>query len=278
MVVRPTKLIACASVGWSISSLPRAVFIPDCLAHLMESAKFFAPTLTLCLMPAAPTHFVFVDFENVPEADLRLVAGKPVHVTLLIGKNQAKLDFSLVEQIHQLAAQVELVKLGGSGRNALDMTLAYYLGRAAERRPDAQFFIVSKDKDFEPMLAHIVEREIKAVRCDSFAVLPFLPKSKKSTPAKVPKSVPSVKAEPLTSTAALDERFEKLVKRLSNNLAPRPKKQSRLLAHINTAYGGKLAEVEQRRKLAELVDRGVLSIDGADKVTYSPSQLSQGGE
>lgn len=227
-------------------------------------------------MPAAPTHFVFVDFENVPEADLRLVAGKPVHVTLLIGKNQAKLDFSLVEQIHQFATQVELVKLGGSGRNALDMTLAYYLGRAVERRPDAQFFIVSKDKDFEPMLAHIVERKIKAVRCDSFAVLPFLPKAKKSTPAKMPKSTPHppVKVESLPSAAALDERFEKLVNRLRNNLAPRPKKQSRLLSHINTAYGGKLAEGEQRRKLAELVDRGVLSIDGADKVTYSPNQLN----
>jgi len=76
---------------------------------------------------------VFVDFENVPEVDLGLVEGKPVHVTILIGKNQKKIDLPLVQQIRRLAAQVELVEVGASGRNALDLTLAYYLGQAVLR-------------------------------------------------------------------------------------------------------------------------------------------------
>ncbi|MES1168419.1 MAG: hypothetical protein ABUL61_04545, partial [Oleiharenicola lentus] len=66
------------------------------------------------------TYFVFVDFENVPTADLGLVEGKPVHVTFLIGKKQTWLDLTLVKQIHRLATQVELVEVGASGHNALD--------------------------------------------------------------------------------------------------------------------------------------------------------------
>jgi len=61
--------------------------------------------------------------------------GKSVHVTLLIGKKQTKLDLALVQQMRRVPDQVELVEVGASGHNALDLTLAYYLGRAAERSP-----------------------------------------------------------------------------------------------------------------------------------------------
>jgi len=69
----------------------------------------------------------------------------------------------LVEQIQQFASQVKLVKVGGSGHNALDLTLACYLGRAIERAPSARFAIVSKDKDFTPMIIHLVDHNVKAV-------------------------------------------------------------------------------------------------------------------
>ena len=222
-------------------------------------------------MPSVFAHFVFVDFENVPTVDLGVVAGKPVHVTLLIGKNQGKVAFALVEQIHQLAAQVELVKIGASGHNALDLTLAFYLGQAIQRVPAAQFHIVSKDKDFEPMIAHLTSKGHAVGRCDSFAGLPFLPKPKKPSPVKgAPplKASPSVKtAGPISATAG-EERLEKLSARLKNNSAPRPKNKARLLAHINTAFGGKLDEGGQNQLLAELIQRGVLTLDAKDKVTY----------
>jgi len=219
----------------------------------------------------ATTHFVFVDFENVQEIDLRLIARKPAHVTLLIGKNQTKLDFALVDQIHRLCAQVELVKLESSGRNALDLTLAFYLGRSAQRNPGAQFCVVSKDKDFEPMIAHLAGQSVAVVRCDSFGALPFLPKTKKSSAAKgggpgkagtLAKSVTEIAA------SAPDERLAKLINRLRNDLAPRPKKNSSLLAHINTAFGGKLSEPEQQQKLNELIKQKVLSIAASGKVSY----------
>lgn len=225
---------------------------------------------------AGIAHFVFVDFENVPDVDLGGVEGKPVHVTLLIGKNQGKIDFALVDQIHRLSAQVELVKVGASGRNALDLTLACYLGQEVQQNPGAEFYIVSKDRDFEPMIDHLRGKNIKVTRHDSFATLPFLPKPKKHSPVKVAAPVKTSapgKAVASVQATSGDERFEKLVTRLKNNSAPRPKKKSSLLAHINTVFGGKLNEMEQNQKLAELVRRGVLSIDAKDKVTYAAVPL-----
>lgn len=217
------------------------------------------------------THFVFVDFENVPEVELGLVEGRPVRVTRLIGKNQTRLELGLVQQIHRLAAQVELVEVGASGRNALDLTLACHLGQAIERDRAAGFHIVSRDKDFEAMIGHLQRQGIKLTRQESFAALPFLPKPRKSAPMKA--AVPAkagvpVKTPDSAQAAPANERFEKLAARLENNSAPRPKKKSSLLAHINTVFGGKLAEREQERQLDELIRRGFLTLDAKDRVTY----------
>ncbi len=222
----------------------------------------------------AITHFVFVDFENVPTVDLGLVEGKLVHVTLLIGKKQMWLDPPLVQQIHRLAAQVELVEVGASGHNALDLTLAYYLGRAIQRSAGAQFCIVSKDKDFEPMIGHLCGKGIKVTRHDSFAALPFLPKPRKPSPVKA--VAPAKMSAPLKTTAPVqvvgtDVRLEKLIARLKTIVNQRPKKRDRLLAYINTVFGGKLSEPEQNAKLAELIQRRVLFIDEKDRVTYGPA-------
>lgn len=204
------------------------------------------------------THFVFVDFENVPTVDLGPVAGKPVHVTLLIGKKQTKLDLSLVQQMRRVAAQVELIEVGATGHNALDLTLAVYLGQAVQHSPGAQFTIVSKDKDFEPMLAHLTGKGTKVTRRDSFAAA-FQAAPKKPAPAT--KAAPPVKKPS-------EDRLEKLVARLKNPSASRPKNKARLLAHINTAYGQKLNEPELMQKLEELISRGVLVIEAKDKVSY----------
>ena len=224
---------------------------------------------------AAITDFVFVDFENVPEVDLGLVEGKPVHVTLFIGKNQKKIDLPLVQQIRRLASQVELVEVGASGRNALDLTLSYYLGQAVLRAPDARFCIVSRDKDFVPMIAHLSGQGTKVDRCDSLAALPFLPRQARSSAVKatVPvKPHATAKAETLVRTAEPEDRLERLITRLRANFSPRPKKKARLLARINSDFGNKLTAAEQNEKLDELVRRGVVAIDAKGTVAYAAAR------
>lgn len=203
-------------------------------------------------MPNSYLHFVFVDFENVQKVDLGLVEGKAVHVTLLLGKNQKKLEMALVQQIHQFADQVELVEVGASGHNALDMTLAYYLGRAIQRMPDAQFTIVSKDKDFEPMISHLRCKGIKVDRCEIFSDA-YQPASRKpAAQAKVPV-----------------DKLLKLISDFKTKPASRPGRKDKLMHHLQHYFGKKLTEPQLEEKLAELVRRKVLTIDPKGKVSYT---------
>jgi hypothetical protein len=210
------------------------------------------------------THHVFVDFENVPVIDIGLIAGHTSKVTLLIGKRQQKLDLALVRQIHRLAGQVEMVEVGASGRNALDLTLAHYLGRAVERESGTTFAVVSRDKDFDPLIAHLKETGVAVSRHDSFSALPFLSPAKRVTPAKASPA----KSPPAGRTAQLTDRLAKLAARLRVEKAPRPRTKARLLALINTDLGGKLTDSEKQAMLAELVSLGVLTVDAAGKIVY----------
>ncbi len=200
------------------------------------------------------THFVFVDFENVPRIDLALVKGKPVHVTLLIGKKQTWLDLSLVQQIHRMAEQVELVEVGASGRNALDLTLAVYLGQAVQRKSDAQFTIVSKDKDFEAMISHLAGKGIKVVRSDSFTGA-FPPAAK----------IPLVATKPGSpAKKATTDRLEKFIAHLRNS----PPANRTKLEHMITAFFKPSLPVGgMKGVINELKNRKVLSIDSSGKVT-----------
>lgn len=201
------------------------------------------------------SHLVFIDFENVQDIDLGLVEGKPVHVTLMIGKNQRQLSLTLVRQIHRQAAQVELVEVGASGHNALDLTLAFYLGQAVQLAPSAQSYIVSKDKDFDPMIAHLRARGVALSRHDSFAALPFLPQPKKKTVA---------------AKNSLPDRRAKVLARLKNPTGGNgPSSRKALLAHIKTSLGKEATEAKIEDILNELIAGRYLTIDTDEKVSYA---------
>ena len=217
-------------------------------------------------MPTEPIpHFVFVDFENVPKIELSLISQQTARVTLLLGKNQKKLTVAMVKEIQRLGDRLQLVEVGASGHNALDLTLAYYLGRTAQQFPQGQYFIVSKDKDFDPLVAHLKAAGIRVSCHDNISALPFLPQPKAVTPPK--KTAAPQPAVP-TKAAVLEDRLEKLIKRLKNNSAPRPKTKKSLLARIGTDFGNKLDEAGLIQKLDELVSRGVLVVDDKDKIRY----------
>lgn len=223
--------------------------------------------------PAPLTHFVFVDFENVPSIDLDPIEGKPVRVTLLLGEKQRRLEVALVRQIIRLTGQVTLIEVGASGRNALDLVLAAHLGRATIEFPGAEFTIVSKDKDFDPLIAHLRANGHRVERHPDFSELPFLNPTKQlpaGVRAKAHKPGPTHRhaAAGAPAKAAPVDKMEKLVGRLTSDTSPRPKRKDRLLHHISTSFGNQLSAAELAEKASQLVDRGVVSIEPDGKVRY----------
>ena len=223
---------------------------------------------------------VFVDFENVPTVDLALIGDKVAEVTLLIGEKQRRLELGLVRQIHEHAAKVNLVEVGASGRNALDLVLAWHLGKTAERHPSDPFFVVSKDRDFDPLITHLRARGLSVVRVDAFSVLPFLsaPVRPKKSPIPrplLPAAIPlgARKQEPVpplgaSLEAVADDRLTKLVVRLQHKTKARPARRKTLLTHINGFHRNQLSETELDAIVATLEQRGIIAIDPLGRVTY----------
>ncbi len=225
------------------------------IALTLPLAKAVQPPHNPPMDSALPAHLVFVDFENVPSVDLALISGTSVHVTLLIGEKQRRLDLPLVRQIHQHASQVTLIEVGASGRNALDMVLACHLGKAAAQRPEAIFYIVSRDKDFDPLIKHLRAEHADISRHNAFAELPCFVEQK-------PQAARRPAGEPART------KLDKLITTLSRPNPSRPKRKARLLAHINAFYGNGLSDAEQSHVLAELGKQGVLTVHPDGKVTY----------
>lgn len=201
--------------------------------------------------PTPPMNHVFVDFENVHEVDSSLFSSKTATFTLLLGAKQTKLDVSLVEQLMAHAASVQLVRLKTSGRNALDFTLAYYVGRAVVADPTAWFHIISKDTGFDPLIEHLLSRRIHARRHADFSSLTF-----------------SATPKPIPMTPVSDDLLKRALEHLQRNLTNRPKKKSTLASHLLSVAGKSSNEVEITKLIEKLRAAGHLSINDKNAVTY----------
>ncbi len=205
---------------------------------------------------APPLNHVFVDFENVHQIDVSVIGAKSVNFTLLLGAKQTKLDVGLVEKLMAHAASVHLVRLASSGKNALDFTLAYYVGRTVSSDPAAYIHIVSKDTGFDPLVEHLRSRHIHAYRHNSFATLPLSGTANAATVAS--------KAE----SAGQEEPLDRVLERLRKNVANRPKKKKTLLSHLKSQLGKDATDTDAADMLEKLQKAGHLRIGDKDAVTY----------
>jgi len=96
-----------------------------------------------------------IDFENVqPTGVGRLVPGR-CRIMLFLGQNQNKVPVELTRSLQPFGADVEYLSISGSGPNAVDFHIAFYIGHLAQRHPGAKFTIVSGDTGFDPLVRHL---------------------------------------------------------------------------------------------------------------------------
>jgi hypothetical protein len=223
-----------------------------------------------CIMHLAPPiNHVLVDFENVCEIDPTILAAENVDFTLLLGARQTKLDVGLVEKLLFHATSVQLVRLTSTGKNALDLTLSYYLGRALATDPTGIFHIVSKDKGFDPLIHHLQSKHHHVQRHDSFASLPFggLAKSPQSDPSATLATCVPVKTNP--APLSLDGLLDQGVAQLRKTAAHRPKSRTSLLRYLLTYLRPEITEATAESIIEALASHGHVAIDGKGAVSYS---------
>src|ERR1035438_10814875 len=98
------------------------------------------------------TTFLLLDLENVPPDDLSALGGGPFKIKVFLGAHQTRVRGALARALQAFGPNAEYVQMEGSGHNALDFHIAYYLGRLAVEHPKARFRIISKDAGFDPLI------------------------------------------------------------------------------------------------------------------------------
>ncbi len=189
------------------------------------------------------TNYVFIDFENVQEIDLDRIKGKPVKVVLVLGERHKSLPVALVRKLLAYAPQVSLVETGRGGKNALDLVLSHHTGEAKTSDPHGYFHIVSRDKDYDPLVGHLKDNGTLAARRAALSEIPVLMNN--------------------------DERVDYVIQFLKTPGNTRPAKRKSLETHINTLFGKALSPTELADTINALVARKTLALAEGGSVVYS---------
>jgi hypothetical protein len=194
------------------------------------------------------SHVVLIDFENVQPATLEVLEPEHYRLVVFVGATQTKLPFDMVSAIQRMGDRAEYVRISGTGPNALDFHIAYYVGRFAVEDPTAFFQIISKDTGFDPLIRHLKTQHISVARSASIG-------------AKLP-------ARPGGKTVS-EDRARVFAESLRQPKSTRPRSDKTLGRSIAAFFGKqKLTEAEVSAVVAAMLKAGHASI-AEGKVTYS---------
>jgi hypothetical protein len=212
------------------------------------------------------TNYVLVDFENVQPDSLEALSTGAFKVKVFVGAQQAKgrVTFEFSESMQKLGSHAEYVRIARSGNNAVDMHIAYYVGRLLEKEPQAAMFIISRDTDFDPLIEYLTAKGSSCRRVRSIAELnKFLPR-----PPAAPRSA-SRAAPPSPARKAQSDRLAPIIKHL-HSLRGKPSTRKALVTTISSYFrqhGGALADKVVEQLIDELIRLKYVSQTGS-KVSY----------
>lgn len=191
-------------------------------------------------------YFVLIDFENIQPENLSRLKGSSFKVKVFLGANQSKIPAEIARALQPLGPDAEYIQIDGSGRNALDFHIAYYIGRLSVETPGAVICVISKDSGFDPLIKHLKAKGILCTRCKSIAEIPLIAvSSSKSIPARI------------------DAVIENLMKRK----AAKPRTLQTLRSTIKASFAPQLSDEELDGLIEELTSRGVIKVSDG-KIQY----------
>jgi len=186
---------------------------------------------------------IYVDFENVPNVEIQETTDTKIF--LFIGQSQKRLSTSIVKAIQPLGKNVDWVQINGSGKNALDFHIAYYLAMN-KAQPNTEHFIISKDAGFDPLIAHVNQLGQKVRRVVSYA--------------------------DVFQKIGLGKDLEGKYKKVKENLmkqqkARRPKSRKTLTSFIESTFQKKISAGETNKLIENLFRDGIME-EKSRRISY----------
>lgn len=192
-------------------------------------------------------NYVLIDYESVQPDALSVLHEDHFRLIVFVGATQAKVAFETAAALQRMGERASYIKISGSGPNALDFHIAFYIGQLSLQETGPYFHIISKDTGFDPLIQHLKDKKILAARWRDVSEIPLL----KVLNAKLP-----------------GERLAVIVAHLQSRGAARPRKIKTLSNTINALFQNQLAESELVALINELQAQALISIRD-NNVSYS---------
>lgn len=199
---------------------------------------------------ALRTNFVLIDFENVQPEALSMLDQEHFKVLVFVGANQHKIQFDVVDALQRMGGRAEYVKISGSGSNALDFHIAFYIGQLAAADPSAFFHVITKDTGFDPLIQHLKDKKVLAARSKSVAEIPFFRAS---------------------NARPLEEKVSVVVTKLQQLGSSKPRTVKTFSSTIASLFQKQLADEEIAAIVADFEAKGWAAVTDS-KVTFSLPQ------
>lgn len=210
--------------------------------------RVLAPAIAFTVAPApreaARTEgVVLVDMENTQPDNLEVLVDLPFRLIVFTGENQAKISLNTAAAMQRMGTRAEYVRMAGKGPNALDFHIAFYAGELARAMPGARFYIVTKDRGFDPLIKHLNERHERPVMITRVRDLTEIP------------GLPIYRLDRFG--ALVEAAIEKLVR----HRGAKPQRVKTLIRSISLALSKQLEPGEGKAIVAELVARGIVILE-----------------
>lgn len=190
--------------------------------------------------------YVLIDLENVMPDDFSRLNREDVRTCLFAGKMQDKIKLATVMAVQPLGNKVNWVQMAGSGKNALDFHLAFYLGELFAKDPQGTYYFVSNDTGFDPLVNHVKTLGGTIMRIGDLKKLP--------APAKVD----VVQKTPVKMT----------VKMMADELRVRKCKTVQRVKNAIKSFFNKQDPAEVERIYDMMVKKSLLAADANGHVTW----------
>ncbi|MEZ0371711.1 MAG: PIN domain-containing protein [Candidatus Sericytochromatia bacterium] len=194
------------------------------------------------------SNVVLIDFESVQPDSIEALNQEHFQVLLFCGAHQTKVPFEIAMTLQKLGARAQYVKISGTGPNALDFHIAYYIGKLTAEQPGTFFHIVSRDKGFDPLIQHLKAQKILALRSESIPQIPIIKNGTQKPPA---------------------ERAAAFIATLKKPKVSKPRTEKTMSSAIKAHFQPGVEDSEVVKILKAMVATGFISIE-AGKVVYAP--------
>lgn len=199
--------------------------------------------------------FVYVDYENMN--NLKKCPKIDGKYFFFVGAKQKSIPKSLVFASND--SDVEWIEIDGSGKNALDFHIAYYLAKNDSEK-DVLHYILSKDSGFDPLVSFINKKHNSKTVKRIISLSDLVGAAQKSTDMT-----------PTKEQKEISDKYEKVFNNLKGiEKSKRPKTELKLKTHIQV-FGkkNKWTDDDIQNILDELYRKRNISKGGNNRLSYS---------